>query len=139
MYVIGDISMKTLKKLDIVIIILLFILSFTPNIIFSKTISNSNKLVYASIKIDGKLYDNIPLSTNKGEKKLNIKSSTGNNSILIRDNTIKVISADCKDDFCVKQGEISKVGESIICLPHKLIIEIKGDEKDSYSDMILSH
>lgn len=131
--------MKTLKKLDIVIIILLFILSFTPNIIFSKTISNSNKLVYASIKIDGKLYDNIPLSTNKGEKKLNIKTPTGNNSILIRDNIIKVISADCKDDLCVKQGEISKVGESIICLPHKLIIEIKGDEKDSSSDMILSH
>lgn len=131
--------MKTLKKLDIVIIILLFILSFTPNIIFSKTIYNSNKLVYASIKVDGKLYDNIPLSTNKGEKKLNIKSSSGNNSILIRDNTIKVISADCKDDLCVKQGEISKVGESIICLPHKLIIEIKGDEKDSSSDMILSH
>lgn len=131
--------MKTLKKLDIVIIILLFILSFTPNIIFSKTISNSNKLVYASIKIDGKLYDNIPLSTNKGEKKLNIKTPTGNNSILIRDNIIKVISADCKDDLCVKQGEIYKVGESIICLPHKLIIEIKGDEKDSSSDMILSH
>lgn len=131
--------MKTLKKLDIVIIILLFILSFTPNIIFSKTIYNSNKLVYASIKVDGKLYDNIPLSTNKGEKKLNIKSSSGNNSILIRDNNIKVISADCKDDLCVKQGEISKVGESIICLPHKLIIEIKGDEKDSSSDMILSH
>lgn len=131
--------MKTLRKLDIVIIILLFILSFTPNIIFSKTISNSNKLVYASIKIDGKLYDNIPLSTNKGEKKLNIKTPTGNNSILIRDNIIKVISADCKDDLCVKQGEISKVGESIICLPHKLIIEIKGDEKDSSSDMILSH
>lgn len=139
MYVIGDISMKTLKKLDIVIIILLFILSFTPNIIFSKTISNSNKLVYASIKIDGKLYDNIPLSTNKGEKKSNIKTATGNNSILISDNIIKVISADCKDDLCVKQGEISKVGESIICLPHKLIIEIKGDEKDSSSDMILSH
>lgn len=131
--------MKTLKKLDIVIIILLFILSFTPNIIFSKTIHNSNKLIYASIKVDGKLYDNIHLSTNKGEKKLNIKSSSGNNSILIRDNTIKVISADCKDDLCVKQGEISKVGESIVCLPHKLIIEIKGDEKDSSSDMILSH
>lgn len=131
--------MKTLKKLDIIIIILLFILSFTPNIIFSKTIHNSNKLIYASIKVDGKLYDNIPLSTNKGEKKLNIKSSSGNNSILIRDNTIKVISADCKDDLCIKQGEISKVGESIICLPHKLIIEIKGDEKDSSSDMILSH
>lgn len=131
--------MKTLKKLDIVIIILLFILSFTPNIIFSKTIYNSNKLVYASIKVDGKLYDTIPLSTNKGEKKFNIKNSAGNNSILIRNNTIKVISADCKDDLCVKQGEISKVGESIICLPHKLIIEIKGDEKDSSSDMILSH
>ncbi|MCR8746309.1 NusG domain II-containing protein [Romboutsia lituseburensis] len=131
--------MKSFKKLDFIIIVLLFVLSFTPNIIFSKSRFNSNKLVYASIKVDGKLYDNIPLSTNNGEKKFNIKSSGGNNSILIKDNTIKVISADCKDDLCIKQGEISKVGENIICLPHKLIIEIKGDEKDSSSDMILSH
>lgn len=131
--------MKTFKKLDIVIIIFLFILSFTPNIIFSKSISDKNKLTYANIKVDGKLYDNIPLSTNKGNKTFNVKTPHGNNTILITDSKIKVTLADCKDDLCIKQGEISKVGENIICLPHRLIIEIKGDENDSSSDMILSH
>ena len=48
-------------------------------------------------------------------------------------------SANCNDALCVKQGNISKVGQTIICLPHKLIIEIKGDELDSKDDLILSH
>ena len=39
---------------------------------------------------------------------------------------------DCPDKLDVKQGYISKVGEVIVCLPNKLVIEIKGidDERD---------
>ncbi|MGL4914439.1 MAG: NusG domain II-containing protein [Romboutsia sp.] len=131
--------MKSLKKLDIIIILLLLVLSFTPNLIFSKTISKNYNSTYANIKVDGKFYDNIPLSSFKGEKTFNIKTKTGTNTIFIQNNIIKIIKADCNDELCVKQGEASNVGENIICLPNKLIIEIKGDEKDSSSDMILSH
>ena len=132
--------MKSLKRLDIIIILLLLVLSFTPNLIFSKTISKNYNSTYANIKVDGKFYDNIHLSSFEGEKTFNIKTKNGTNTILVENNTIKIVEANCNDELCVKQGEASKVGQNIICLPNKLIIEIKGDEKDSSEDdMILSH
>lgn len=131
--------MKLFKKLDIAIIVSLLLLSFTPNIIFSKTLNKNYKSTYANIKVNGKLYKNISLSSFTGEKTVNIKTDHGNNTILIKNNAIQIIKADCRDSICIKKGIVSKVGDSIVCLPHKLIIEIKGDEKDSYSDMILSH
>ena len=32
--------------------------------------------------------------------------------------------ADCPDKLCVKQKAISKKGESIVCLPHKLVVQV---------------
>jgi len=130
--------MKTFKKFDFVIIAFLIALSFTPHFIFAKTLSKNYTSTYASIKISGKFYKNIPLSSFKGKKEFIITTSHGDNTILVKDNTIQVLDADCDDELCVKQGIISNVGENLICLPHELIIEIKGDS-DSSSDMILSH
>ena len=58
---------------------------------------------------------------------------------IINGNEIKIVDADCKDELCIKQGSISKIGKTLICLPNELIIEIKGDEYDSSDDLILSH
>ena len=130
--------MKTLKKLDIVIIVLLIGLSFTPHLIFAKTWSKDYSSTYANIKISGKVYKNIPLTEKNGEQTLVVETDHGNNTIVITGDTIQITEADCHDDLCVKQGAISKVGQSIICLPHELIIEIKGEES-SDSDIILSY
>jgi len=130
--------MKTFKKFDFVIIVFLITLSFTPHFIFAKILSKNYTSTYASIKISGKFYKNIPLSSFKGTKEFIITTPHGDNTILVKDNTIQILEADCNDELCVKQGIISDIGENLICLPHELIIEIKGDS-DSSSDMILSH
>lgn len=130
--------MKTLKKLDIVIIVLLICLSFTPHLIFAKTWSKDYSSTYANIKISGKVYKDIPLSSTYGEKTFVIDTDHGKNTITIKGDTIQIVEADCHDDLCVKQGAICKVGQSVICLPHELIIEIKGEES-SDSDIILSY
>lgn len=130
--------MKTLKKLDIVIIVLLIGLSFTPHLIFAKTWSKDYSSTYASIKISGKFYKDIPLSSSNGEQTFVIETDHGSNTILVKDDTIQIIDADCYDKLCVKQGTISKVGQSVICLPNELIIEIKGEESKD-SDLILSY
>ncbi|MDK2793681.1 MAG: hypothetical protein PWP75_309, partial [Caldanaerobacter sp.] len=38
--------------------------------------------------------------------------------------------------LCVKQGYISRVGEAIVCLPNRLVVEIKGGEKEIEIDGI---
>ena len=131
--------MRIIKKMDIVIIVLLLIISFTPHLIFFKTSQKSSKNNYAIIQVDGKIHKKIDLSKVKKSEKVNLNLPNGKNTLLIKDNSIQMDSANCNDALCVKQGNISKVGQTIICLPHKLIIEIKGDELDSKDDLILSH
>ena len=131
--------MRIIKKMDIVIIAVLLILSFTPHLIFFKTSQKGSKNNYAIIKVDGKIHKKIGLSNVKKSEKVNLNLPNGKNTLLIKNNSIQMKSANCNDALCVKQGNISKVGQTIICLPHKLIIEIKGDELDSKDDLILSH
>lgn len=53
------------------------------------------------------------------------------NVLLIRDGQAKMLEADCPDKLCVKQKSISHKGESIICLPHRLVIEVtEGEENE---------
>lgn len=131
--------MKTFKKFDFIIIISLLILSFVPHFIFAKTLSKNHSSIYAVINISGKHYKNINLYPHSDNNTFVIETPHGNNTVIVKDGSIQISEADCNDDLCVKQGKISKVGESIVCLPHKLIIEIKGDKDSSSEDMILSY
>lgn len=54
------------------------------------------------------------------------------NLILISGESVRVTDADCPDKLCIRQRSISRNGESIICLPHKLVITIESPEE---SDM----
>ena len=130
--------MKIFKKMDIVIIVVLIISSFIPHFIYSSIGSKNNKDLYATIKVDGEIHNTIDLPTTSEEKFI-IQTENGTNTILVNNNEINIVHADCKDELCVKQGSISKIGKTLICLPNKLIIEIKGDEYDSSDDLILSH
>lgn len=51
------------------------------------------------------------------------------NLILISDGQVCVSDADCPDGLCIRQSAISREGESIICLPHKLVIQIESKEE----------
>ena len=42
--------------------------------------------------------------------------------------------ADCPDKICVNTGKISKIGETIVCLPHRVVVEIQGEVSQSDSD-----
>ena len=43
----------------------------------------------------------------------------------VKDGSIRVKENDCPDKICVNTGWISKTNERIICMPKKLIVEIK--------------
>lgn len=46
------------------------------------------------------------------------------NILVIKDGTAYVESADCRDGVCVSHPPVSKEGETVVCLPHRLIIRI---------------
>ena len=50
----------------------------------------------------------------------------GQNRLEISGGEAFLSEADCPDLLCVKQGGINRSGESIICLPHRIVISIEG-------------
>ncbi len=62
------------------------------------------------------------------DKTFTVKNELGTNTIVIEDGSAYVTDADCPDKICEEMGRISKSGETIVCLPHKLIIEISDED-----------
>lgn len=55
----------------------------------------------------------------------------GTNTLVIEDGAAYLADADCPDQLCVHMGKITKKGQSIICLPHQVVIEvIRGGEEN---------
>ncbi len=76
---------------------------------------------------DGRVTGSYPLSEDRtvclsyGDENYNL--------LLISDGYACISDADCPDKLCVKSGRIAHNGGSIICLPHKLVIEIVSEEE----------
>ncbi len=45
------------------------------------------------------------------------------NTVTVKSGKVYMSWGSCKNQLCVHKGEISKVGESIICLPNKVTVE----------------
>ena len=83
-----------------------------------------------SVKIDGETVYEFPLSV---DRTLEIEAGEGYNLLIIEDGKARVESASCPDGICSSHRPISRDGESIICLPNKVVIEVhakSGDEPD---------
>lgn len=61
------------------------------------------------------------------DKSINLNETvdTGTNTVVIKDGVVYMSDASCKNQICVNTGKISKKGESIVCLPNKVIVEIE--------------
>ncbi len=69
------------------------------------------------------------------DREVEITGGEYRNVMVIRDGKVSVSEANCPDGICVKTRSASRAGESIVCLPHRLVIEVIGEEKESGLDM----
>lgn len=63
-----------------------------------------------------------------------LTDGTGYNLIRIADGSVSVVSADCHEQICVHHKPITGEGETIVCLPHRLVVEITGGKAGDSSD-----
>ena len=54
----------------------------------------------------------------------------GYNLLVISKGTATVTEADCPDKLCVGMGPIRYGGQSIICLPHEVVISLISEEPE---------
>lgn len=54
-----------------------------------------------------------------------IETEYGSNTLCVKNGTCYVADADCKDKICKNHSPIKNTGEAVVCLPHKLIVEVQ--------------
>ncbi|MGB9615470.1 MAG: NusG domain II-containing protein [Fervidobacterium sp.] len=81
------------------------------------------------VKVDGTTKLKVPLKQSTS-RIYSVVSSEGSLSFIIDKERVYVLESTCKDKLCIKEGAISRVGESVICLPNRITISIVGEKNE---------
>jgi hypothetical protein len=107
---------------DVVLVAL--ILLFSIGVIFHTRLGlngQSSKVAEASVYHEGNLLKNVKL-----EKDQEFSLLDGKMLIEIKEGRIRVRESDCPRQICVNTGWIQYPGESVVCVPYKVLIEVKS-------------
>ena len=118
-----------MKKNDYYLIIGILIVTgivvLTSNLISR---NNSGSAAVAVVTIDGKEYNRYPLDREVTER---IELSDGvYNVISIHDGICEITEASCRDQICVHHMNVQYDGQTIVCLPNKLVVTIENSDED---------
>lgn len=116
-----------MKKWDVIIIVTLIIISFIPAGVLLITNINKQDSLYVEVYSEGELYKKLPLKKDSEKITFTVENEKGTNIVEINNGEVKITDADCDDEICVKAHAISKNGESLICLPHMVVVRVIGE------------
>lgn len=119
-----------MKPFDFILIIMLMLASFFPLLFFIHTNTSGH---VAQLRVNNHLIKTFDLRKNQVFTYFN-KADGDSNKIEVRDGQIAIVDANCDDQICVRKGFISKTGQTIVCLPHRLVIEIMTTNETQLKD-----
>ena len=111
---------KAFGKNDLIIVVALLIITFILDVFIREiSVKTPYKVI---VSLNNEIVDEIMIDRNMTKKYSD--DSDEFNIVVIENQTVYIKEANCHNKKCVNHKPISSVGESIICLPHKFIVEI---------------
>lgn len=126
------------KKWDVIIIGLFVFASFIPALIFTINTREASGGYYVEIKVQGENYKKVQLTGHTGREEIRIETNLGINVIEIVDEKVGMYEADCPDKVCYSPEYITRPGETIVCLPNRIVIEVKGEKPQENEEDIIT-
>lgn len=115
-----------MKKNDIIMIAVIVIIALAAFVGINLYGEHNTKDAQAVVTIDGEVYGTYPLAEDVTVK---IESEDGGfNLLVIEDGAASVEEASCPDKICVRHKPVDKTGETLVCLPNKVVVEIQNGE-----------
>ena len=109
-----------IKKADVALFAVLVLIGLAS---LGFLISGKGSGSTVNITVDGKPYGSYPLSI---DRVIDVDTVFGHNQITISGGKVWVSETNCSGHDCEHFGKISLAKQSIMCLPHKLIVSISG-------------
>ncbi len=78
---------------------------------------------YIDIAVDGEVVHTMPLAADGRYELLG-------NTVVVEGGAARMKWADCPDKLCVGHREVSRKGETIVCLPNRVTVTVRGGRSD---------
>lgn len=116
-----------MKKNDLILVGGLLLLALAASIGISWYSAVSTKEAEAVVVVDGEVQGRYPLDR---ETTVEIQLEDGRyNRLEIHGGEADMTEASCPDKICVEHRPVSKQGESLVCLPNKVMVEIENGQE----------
>jgi len=128
--------LKMIKPGDVIIVALLVILSFVPLAFFTyQNASADGDNLHVVVSSDGEVVHEMELKNDHTREVYEFVDDHGHENTVVREGqTVYMADANCTDLLCVQQGEITEVGETIVCLPNRVLVEIVSGDTEPVND-----
>ena len=132
-----------IRKADIILFIVLVAIGLAASAALTLSHGEAGSSSKVIIESGGDLYARYPLSEDRtvvvpAPKQIAADAPSADtdgeasaqydhyNVVVISGGTVSVTEASCKNQVCVKHGVISRPGESIVCLPNRMVVRIEN-------------
>ena len=92
---------------------------------------NGGKGGVAVIEVNGRELHRVKLGE---DRKITVRGSRGTSTVEFRGNRVRMLESTCRDKICVHTGWIDSAGQSVVCLPNRVVIRILGRGVDGTTE-----
>lgn len=119
-----------MKKKDMIIIVCALLAALALYLVSQISLGAEASTVV--VTLDGQEVLRRPLAV---EDVYEIAQDDGSvNRIAVEDGAVFMLEANCRDGLCIRQGKMKNTAKTIVCLPHKLVVQLHGDAPASDVD-----
>lgn len=109
-----------MKKRDLLLILGIVVAIAATYVVFVMVKPEARVAV---VRVDGQVVKRLPLDNNA---QYAIDQGEKHNLVVIESGKAFMEEASCPDKVCINQGKKHRSGQSIVCLPNKVSIELEG-------------
>ena len=112
-----------MKKKDIIMIAAMLLAALALYLISQISLGAEASTIV--VTLDGKEVLRRPLAV---ESTYDIAQEDGSlNVIAVENGAVYMKEANCRDGLCIRQGKMKNGAKTIVCLPHKVVVQLTGD------------
>ncbi|MBO5648589.1 MAG: NusG domain II-containing protein [Clostridia bacterium] len=124
---------KSHRRADVLLIAALLLAS-AIGLLYLYVFEDSGDMV--RVTVDGVLYGVYSLSQPTVEEIHSGADGDQRNRLIIRDGKAYIEAASCPDGICVAHSPICRNGESIVCLPNRVVVTVVSRDASDGPDVV---
>lgn len=109
-------------------IILVAFVCFVIALLFAPSFFSADEVLKAHIYFGGEEVETVTLFSDSDIQKLKIGGCT----ILIENDGVSFVESECKDKLCIKKGKLKRKGDTMACVPQRVVVTVRGEKQDDF-------